>query len=465
MRLAERSILFVDDEASFRTLTSRELARAGYRVEQAGNLTEARRALGRQSFDLVLLDVRMPDGSGLDLLPEVREHWPATEVVMLTAYGTVEEAIRAMKQGAHDFLTKPCRLSELEAVLAKALEKQALQRNNDALSRDVQRMTPGSAIIGDTSDMKEMFHLLERVAPTDTTVLIRGESGVGKEVVAREVHRLSLRARQPFIVVDCASLHENLLQSELFGHEKGAYTGAISLKRGLFEVSHGGTIFLDEIGELTPALQVRLLRVLQDHTFRRLGGNADITVDVRVIAATNRSLEVMIKEKAFREDLFFRLSVVPLVIPPLRQRRDDIPRLVEHFVRTSSVVPKRGATVSPDGMDVLLRYGWPGNVRELENVIERALILCDDGVIGPEHLPMGLRMAPAFEPEPGQGEWPSLEDVELRYIRRVLDHCKGHRQNAARILGISERNLYRKLKEIEPQDAADEPDAAGRRDH
>jgi DNA-binding NtrC family response regulator len=462
--LAERSILFVDDEASFRTLTSRELARAGYRVEQAGNLTEARRALGRQSFDLVLLDVRMPDGSGLDLLPEVREHWPATEVVMLTAYGTVEEAIRAMKQGAHDFLTKPCRLSELEAVLAKALEKQALQRNHDALSRDVQRMTPGSAIIGDTSDMKEMFHLLERVAPTDTTVLIRGESGVGKEVVAREVHRISLRARQPFIVVDCASLHENLLQSELFGHEKGAYTGAISLKRGLFEVSHGGTIFLDEIGELTPALQVRLLRVLQDHTFRRLGGNADITVDVRVIAATNRSLEAMIKEKAFREDLFFRLSVVPLVIPPLRQRRDDIPRLVQHFVRTSSVVPKRGATVSPDGMDVLMRYGWPGNVRELENVIERALILCDDGVIGPEHLPMGLRMAPAFEPEPGHGEWPSLEDVELRYIRRVLDHCKGHRQNAARILGISERNLYRKLKEIEPREGADEHDPAGSRE-
>ncbi len=459
--MAERSILFVDDEASFRTLTSRELARAGYRVEQAGNLTEARRALGRQGFDLVLLDVRMPDGSGLDLLPEIRELWPATEVVMLTAYGTVEEAIRAMKQGAHDFLTKPCRLTELEAVLAKALEKQALQRSNDALSRDVQRMTPGTAIIGETSDMREMFHLLERVAPTDTTVLIRGESGVGKEVVAREVHRMSLRARQPFIVVDCASLHEHLLQSELFGHEKGAYTGAISLKRGLFEVAHGGTIFLDEIGELTPALQVRLLRVLQDHTFRRLGGNADITVDVRVIAATNRSLESMIKEKSFREDLFFRLSVVPLVIPPLRQRREDVAKLVDHFVRTSSVAPKRGTRVSPDAMDVLLRYAWPGNVRELENVIERALILCDDGIVRPEHLPMGVRMAQAFEPEPGEGEWPSLEQVELRYIRRVLEHCKGHRQNAARLLGISERNLYRKLKELEPHDdPSAEADAA-----
>ena len=459
--MAERSILFVDDEASFRTLTSRELARAGYRVEQAGNLTEARRALGRQGFDLVLLDVRMPDGSGLDLLPEVRELWPATEVVMLTAYGTVEEAIRAMKQGAHDFLTKPCRLSELEAVLAKALEKQALQRSHDALSRDVQRMSPSNAVIGETAGMREMYHLLERVAPTDTTVLIRGESGVGKEVVAREVHRLSLRARQPFIVVDCASLHEHLLQSELFGHEKGAYTGAVSLKRGLFEVAHGGTIFLDEIGELTPALQVRLLRVLQDHTFRRLGGNADITVDVRVIAATSRSLESMIKEKQFREDLFFRLSVVPLHIPPLRQRREDIVKLVEHFTRGSSVAPKRGTRVSPEAMDVLVRYPWPGNVRELENVVERALILCDDGVVRPEHLPMGVRMTPTFEPEPGERDWPSLEEVELRYIRRVLEHSKGHRQNAARVLGISERNLYRKLKELEPREpTAPEPDTA-----
>ena len=253
------------------------------------------------------------------------------------------------------------------------------------------------SIIGDTPEMREMLDLLTRVAPTDTTVLIRGESGVGKEIVAREVHRHSMRARKPFIVVDCASLHENLLQSELFGHEKGAYTGAQSLKQGLFELSDGGTIFLDEIGEITPALQVRLLRVLQDHTFRRLGGNRDITVDVRVIAATNRALENMIKERTFREDLFFRLSVVPLVIPPLRQRRSDIPRLVEHFIRSSGVTSKRNVAVSTEAMATLTRYSWPGNVRELENVIERALILCDHGIVNPEHLPMGLRMAPSFE--------------------------------------------------------------------
>ncbi len=447
--MSERSLLLVDDEASFRTLIGRELGRAGYTIEGAGNLEEARRVLARRSFDLVLLDVRMPDGSGLELLPEIKEQWPATEVLMLTAYGTVEEAIQAMKLGAYDFLTKPCKLSELEAVLDKACEKQQLMRSNTALTREVERLQPPEGIIGSTNDMRELFDLITRVARTDTTVLIRGESGVGKEVVARAVHRQSLRANQPFIVVDCAALHENLLQSELFGHEKGAYTGAASLKHGLFEVANHGTLFLDEIAELTPGLQVRLLRVLQNHTFRRLGGNTDITVDVRVIAATNRSLEQMIKDGTFREDLFFRLSVVPLHIPPLRQRRDDVEALVQHFCQTSQVAPRRATRVSPEALEVLKGYSWPGNVRELENVIERALILCDDGVIRPEHLPMGVRMAPAFEPEPGAGEWPTLEELEMRYIRRVLDHCKGHRQNAARMLGISERNLYRKLKELE----------------
>ena len=446
--MSKRSLLIVDDENSFRTLIGRELERAGYEVSGVAGIGDARRALQR-AFDVVLLDVRMPDGSGLELLPEIKEQWPTTEVIMLTAFGTVEEAIRAMKQGAYDFLTKPCKLAELEAVLEKALERQQLHRNKTALSHEVERLQPTDGVVGTTAEMKELFDLVARVARTDTTVLIRGESGVGKEVVARAVHRQSLRAHQPFIVVDCAALHENLLQSELFGHEKGAYTGAGSLKHGLFEVANRGTLFLDEIAELTPGLQVRLLRVLQNHTFRRLGGNTDITVDVRVIAATNRSLENMIKEGSFREDLFFRLNVVPLHIPPLRQRREDLPNLIEYFCRTSSVAPRRGTRVSPEAIEVLKRYSWPGNVRELENVIERALILCDDGLIRPEHLPMGVRMAPAFEPEPGAGEWPTLEELEMRYIRRVLDHCRGHRQNAARMLGISERNLYRKLKELE----------------
>jgi transcriptional regulator with PAS, ATPase and Fis domain len=280
-------------------------------------------------------------------------------------------------------------------------------------------------------------------------VLVRGESGVGKELIANAVHRQSKRSHQPFVVVDCASLHESLLQSELFGHEKGAYTGAVSLKHGLFEVADRGTIFLDEIGELTPQLQVKLLRVIETGVFRRLGGTADITVDVRTITATNRSLEQMMKEGQFRGDLYYRLNVFSIHIPPLRERRDDIPVLAEFFIRNSSIAPKRSARISDDAMGVLRRYTWPGNVRELENVIERALILCDGGVLEPEHLPMGVRVTPPFGGNGRSDVLPSLEEVERRYIRQVLEECKGRRLAAAAILGISERNLYRRLKELD----------------
>jgi len=448
--MSERRLMIVDDEDSFRRLTARELERTGYVVREAASLAEARLALLKDDFHVVLLDVRLPDGSGLDLLPEVRETSPTTDVVMLTAYGTVQEAIRAMKEGAHDFLTKPCKLAELEAVLDKVFEKQALERGNTALQRDVARLAPSDGFIGDSAQIKEMLALLTRVAETESTVLIRGESGVGKELVARAVHRQSGRARQPFVVVDCASLHENLLQSELFGHEKGAYTGAMRLKHGLFEVADRGTIFLDEIGEITPPLQVKLLRVLEAGTFRRLGGTSDIKVDVRVIAATNRPLETMMKEKTFREDLYYRINVFSLAIPPLRDRREDIPMLVEHFIRTSPIAPKRGVRISPDAMDVLCRYLWPGNVRELENVIERALIVCDGGVIEPANLPLGVRIEPSFRStEEDDGKLVTLEELERRYVKRVLDECGGHRHKAAAILGISERNLYRKIKELE----------------
>ena len=445
-----RRLLIVDDEESFRRLTARELERSGFEVDSAGTLGEARAALTRGGYHVVLLDVRLPDGNGLDLLPEIRESLPGTDVVMLTAYGTVQEAIRAMKEGAHDFLTKPCKLAELEAVLEKVLEKQALERGNTALQREVQRLLPAEGFIGRSPQIQEMLTLLARVAETESTVLIRGESGVGKELVARAVHRQSKRSRQPFVVVDCASLHENLLQSELFGHEKGAYTGAVRLKHGLFEVADRGTIFMDEIGEITPALQVKLLRVLETGTFRRVGGTADLKVDVRVIAATNRALETMMKEKSFREDLYYRLNVFSLSIPPLRERKEDIPLLVDHFIRNSAIAPKRNVRVSLASMEVLNRYLWPGNVRELENVIERALILCDAGVIEPEHLPLGVRLEPSFRPTEEDGSLVTLEEVERRYVRRVLEECKGHRHKAASILGISERNLYRKLKELEP---------------
>ncbi|MEO5616345.1 MAG: sigma-54 dependent transcriptional regulator [Candidatus Eisenbacteria bacterium] len=456
--MSGRRLLIVDDEESFRKLTARELERSGFSVQAAGTLVEAREALASNSFHVVLLDVRMPDGSGLDLLPEIRESFPSTDVIMLTAYGSVQEAIRAMKQGAHDFLTKPCKFAELEAVLEKVLEKQALERGNTVLQREVDRLLPVDGFVGKSPQIREMLAMLARVAETDSTVLIRGESGVGKELVARAVHRQSKRARQPFVVVDCASLHENLLQSELFGHEKGAYTGAVRLKHGLFEVADRGTIFLDEIGEVTPPLQVKLLRVLESGTFRRVGGTADIKVDVRLIAATNRALETMMTEKGFREDLYYRLNVFGLVIPPLRERREDVPMLVEHFVRNSAMAPKRNVRVTPAAMEVLTRYLWPGNVRELENVIERALILCDAGAIEPEHLPLGVRLEPSFRPAEEDGSLVTLEEIERRYVKRVLEECKGHRHNAANILGISERNLYRKLKDLDPHSETDRQD-------
>ncbi len=447
--MAETRLLLVDDEEAFRTIISKELARVGYHVETAGTLEDARAALARGSFHLVLLDIRLPDGSGLELLADIKSSLPSTQVVILTAFGTVQEAIEAMKRGAHDFLTKPCKLGELEAVLERALEVSNLERGNWALQRDVDRLQPSDRFVGETPAVRELHDMVSRVATTDSTVLIRGESGVGKELVARAVHRQSRRAKQPFVVVDCASLHENLLQSELFGHEKGAYTGAVRLKHGLFEVADRGTIFLDEIGEVSSPLQVKCLRVLETGVFRRVGGTADVKVDVRVIAATNRPLESMLKEGTFREDLYYRLNVFSLSIPPLRERREDIPHLVAHFVRNSSIAPKRAVGVSPEAMDVLRRYAWPGNARELENVIERALILCDAGVIQPEHLPIGVRLspAPALDGEPGSR--PTLEEAERRYIRQVLEECAGHRQKAAHILGISERNLYRKLKELE----------------
>jgi transcriptional regulator with PAS, ATPase and Fis domain len=301
-------------------------------------------------------------------------------------------------------------------------------------------------LVGDSPAALEVLSMIERVAVTDTTVLIRGESGVGKELVARELHRLSPRARHPLIVVDCASLHDNLLQSELFGHERGAFTGAVRLKHGLFELANRGTIFLDEIGELTPELQVKLLRVLESGTFRRLGGTVDIEVNVRVLAATNRTLELLMKEGRFREDLFYRLNVFPVDVPPLRERPQDIPALAEHFIRHSALSAKRSTRIAPAAMEVLTRYPWPGNVRELENAIERALILCDGNVIEIAHLPVHHEPHLSVAHHDANGKIASLEEIEARHVAQVLRHCEGHRRRAAELLGISERSLYRMLK-------------------
>ena len=447
--MSDISLLLVDGDEAFRHHAGGELAGAGYHVETAAGLAVARRLLTSRQFRLIVLDVRLADGNGLDLLAEIKESSPATKVVVLTPDGATEEAVRAMKQGAADILTKPFRMEALVAVLENALQKEALERSHFALEREVARARATDGFIGQSQAVRELLDLVSRVAETDATVLIRGESGVGKELIANAVHRRSLRARQPFVVVDCASLHENLLQSELFGHERGAYTDAIQRKRGLFEVADGGTLFLDEIGELTPPLEVKLLRVLETGTFRRLGGTTDIRVDVRVIAATSRSLEQMVRDHGFREDLFYRLDVFSLYIPALRERREDLPLLVEHFIRTSALASKRAASVSDEAMAVLRRYPWPGNVRELRNVVERALILCDSGRIEPEHLPLSVRHEQAVPDTPTDGRRLKLEEVERQYVLKVVGECDGHRHKAADILGISERSLYRKLKEYE----------------
>ena len=447
--MSEVSLLLVDGDESFRRHAGAELARAGFRVETAAGLAVARRLLASRQFRLTVLDVKLSDGSGLDLLNEIKESSPTSEVVVLTPEAASEEAVRAMKQGAADILSKPFKMEALIAVLENALHKEALERSHFALEREVARARATDGFIGQSTAVMELLDLVARVAETDATVLIRGESGVGKELIANAVHRRSLRARQPFVVVDCASLHENLLQSELFGHERGAFTDAVQRKRGLFEVADGGTLFLDEIGELTPPLEVKLLRVLETGTFRRLGGTTDIRVDVRVLAATSRSLEQMVRERGFREDLFYRLDVFSLYIPALRERRDDLPLLVDHFVRTSALAAKRGVRVSDAAMAVMQRYPWPGNVRELRNVIERALILCDTGVIEPEHLPLNVRHEQVAPTSPLEGRRPTLEEMERDYILQVVSECQGHRHKAADILGISERSLYRKLKEYE----------------
>ncbi len=438
-------ILLVDDEEIFRRVLARELEARGHAVATAGTAEEALERIRTESYEVVLLDMKLPGMDGLAGLEALRELSPLTQVIVLTGHGALETGIRAMKLGAYDYLTKPCPLDELEAVLQKAKEKRALQQENVVLKQELARQDRFSEFIGRSEALREVFHLIARVAPTDSTVLLTGESGVGKELAARAIHRTSLRNGRPFVVVDCSSLHEELLQSELFGHEKGAFTGAHALKRGLFEVADGGTIFLDEIGEFGLPLQAKLLRVLETGTFRRVGGLRDILVDVRVIAATNRNLPQMVERGQFREDLFYRINVFSIDLPPLRERRADIPLLAKYFVQRAA--GGRALELTNEAMDVLTTHHWPGNVRELQNVIERAVILVEGRTIEARNLPGTLRVPATLPEHTGDGDYPTLEDIERRYIATLLREMDGRRARVARVLGISERNLYRKLKD------------------
>ena len=444
-------ILVVDDDAVARDLLADALKKEGYSVEAYGSGEEAI-ARGREGrVDLVLTDIRMHAVDGLTVLREFKRMSQDTAIVVLTAFGSLEGAIEAIKQGAYDYLAKPFKKEEIKLVVQRSLDHCRLLRENTKFREELKKSKDEwSPLVGSSPAMLEVYKLVARVSESRSTVLLQGESGTGKELIARAIHGNSPRRDKAFLPVNCGALPDTLLESEMFGYEKGAFTGAVGTKTGLFESANGGTLFLDEIGELGQALQVKLLRVMQDHEVRRVGGTSSIKVDVRIIAATNRDLEQFVKDGKFRDDLFYRLNVVRITLPSLKEREEDIPMLAHHFLQKCAA----GATTAvrgfhPDTLDCLKRYRWPGNVRELENAIERAVSLSHGPLLTPDDLPEQIRQASTASeqkpdaPEAIESVYLTLEEVEKRHLIRVLKETKGNKVKAAKILGIDRRTLYR----------------------
>ena len=433
------SILIVDDDPGFRSLMEAILRGEGYAVDAAGNVAEAVSAAGRRSYHLVISDLKLPDGSGIDVLRHLKQEMSDAPVIMITAFGTVASAVEAMKLGAADYLGKPLSSpDELRLVVRNALEHSRALHERDLLrEQEESRFACGDLIASDPK-MLQVIGLAKKVAPTSATVLVTGESGTGKEIIARCIHHNSPRSQRAFAAVNCAALSPALIESELFGHERGAFTGAVGQHAGRFERAHGGTLFLDEIGELDAGLQAKLLRVLQEKTFERVGGSRQITVDVRIIAATNRDLKQQVAEGKFREDLYYRLSTFPIEIPPLRERRSDIRRLARFFLeRATRDLGKTALSLSTEAENILLEYSWPGNVRELENTIQRVAILCDD-LIEPDDLPITAT---------GPARPVLFKDIERHAIEEALHDNQGNRTKTAKQLGISLRTLQYRLKD------------------
>jgi DNA-binding NtrC family response regulator len=438
-------LLIVDDDEQLRDALSRRFERQGVHVCTAASVAEGVTRAGQVRQDVALLDLHLPDGTGLELLERLKEQQPELEAIMLTGHGSIETAIQAMKKGAYDYLTKPFQLAELEVHIEKAFEKVRLARRERQWVEQIAYESERYRLVGSGPGMKRVIQLLEKVAPTDATVLIRGASGTGKELVARALHANSPRRDRPLVTINCAALQETLLESELFGHEKGAFTGATQAKPGLVEVAEGGTLFIDEIAEMAPGLQAKLLRVLEDGHFRRVGSTQERHADVRVIAATNKDLETEQKSGRFREDLYYRLNVVTIVLPALRERREDIAELVAHFLATRKI-GLRHLRIEADALAALERYAWPGNVRELANVLERAQILAEGDTITLDDLPENLL---AVIPQATGAEPGHLRSVEQRHVLEVLRQCNGNKVHAARALGISRRALYRLLNKFQ----------------
>jgi len=441
-------ILIIEDEDKLRRVLELHLRSLGYEVEMAGSAEEGWRLAERA--DLILTDLRLPGMDGLELLARIRRQNTRTPVIVMTAYGTIQTAVEAIKQGAEDFLLKPFSLDHLSAVIEKALGRRALEEENLQLREELGRRYDFRNIIGRSPAMQEIFATIQRVAPTRTTVLLCGESGTGKDLIARAIHYHSPRRDRPFVKINCSALPENLMEAELFGFEKGAFTGAVASKPGKFELADTGTVFLDEIGDVPPSVQVKLLRVLQEREFERLGSNKTRQIDVRVIAATNQDLRAALEQGTFREDLYYRLNVVPLNLPPLRERREDIPFLAEHFVR--KLAPMVGSPVSgitEAAIQKLAAYHWPGNVRELENVIERSLVLCSGTVLDAPDIK--LDTTPRTRPS-AEGyflpEGMTLEEYEQAIIREALRRAGGNKSQAARMLGLTRNALRYRLSQM-----------------
>ncbi|HEY3308655.1 MAG TPA: sigma-54 dependent transcriptional regulator [Desulfuromonadaceae bacterium] len=448
-------ILIADDELSMREFLTILLEREGYQVSSASSAEEALDLLDSSLFDLIISDVQMPGLGGIELLARVKATTPETAVLMITAFSAAEQAVEAMKLGAYDYISKPFKIEEIKLLVKNALEKGELKRENSILKQNIQERDSFCGIIGFSPKMKEIFGLIQKVAPSSSSVMILGESGTGKELVARAIHTNSPRKGKPFVAVNCGAIPETLIESELFGHKKGSFTGASADRPGLFEQAEGGTLFLDEIGELPLLMQTKLLRVLQEREFRRVGDSIVRKVDVRIISASNRDLNSQVKEGDFREDLFYRINVVQIILPPLRERIEDIPSLVESFYHKFSSNPSKGDVITPAALKLLMNYRFPGNIRELENIVERSLIL-DQTIISEKNLPKSIFTLQATSlctdidiPEEGLALEPLLDDLEKRYLLKALDKTHGVKKKAAELLCMSFRSFRYRLAKFD----------------
>jgi len=444
------SLLIVDDDANALKGMAKFLSSPDREIFTAKTAAEALTVMGSRSIDIMISDIRLPDESGIQLMEEVLSHYPDADVILMTGYGSIQDAVTAMQKGAYTYLTKPLNPDELEIVLSHILKKRALIRQNRELLRRLSGQEVRQDILGTSRGIREVLKVIREVAPTGAPILIEGETGTGKELVARAIHRYSERSSGPFVVVNCAALHENLLESELFGHERGAFTGAVKQKKGRFELAEGGTLFLDEIGEMRMETQAKILRTLEYGTFERLGGTRSLHADVRVLSATNRDLQKEIEKGTFREDLFYRLHVITIRIPPLRERKDDIHVLAKAFLKRFSIAQKKAIRgFSKEAIRMLEGYDWPGNVRELEHAVERGVIMCQDSVIQVEHLPEHIKKLSDQDTKFKAVVLPvgtSLKAAEKELILKTLESVGYHRGKAAGVLGISKRKIEYMLK-------------------